>query len=135
VIKLQLLMSVVTFALWVYCLVGVIGTAADRVRNLPKPAWVLLVLLFPLVGSIAWLVAGRPADKARRATAAPMTRPERDRRVHERAEEQRRRHEQSRRSRDEQLDPSGPAGQPDGRQQAEEPGEPAGRDTGEAAPT
>ena len=151
-IKLQLLMSVVTFALWVYCLVGVIGTAADRVRNLPKPAWVLLVLLFPLVGSIAWLVAGRPADKARRATAAPMTRPERDRprrpaavdphqdeefrrRVHERAEEQRRRHEQSRRSRDKQPDGSGPAGPPEGPQPTEEPGEPAGRDTGEAAPT
>jgi hypothetical protein len=151
VIKLQLLISVVTFALWVFCLVGVIGTPADRVRNLPKLAWVLLVALFPLVGSIAWLVAGRPEGKARRATTPPPTRAEYDRprrptavdphqdeefrrRVHERAEEQRRRHEQSRRSRDEQLDRSGPAGRPDGRQEPEEPGEPAGSDTGEVTP-
>jgi hypothetical protein len=152
VIKLQLLMSGVTFALWVFCLVGVIGSPANAVRNLPKAAWVLLVLLVPLAGSIAWLVAGRPQGKARRATPAPpSTRLERDRprrpaagdphqdeefrrRVRERAEEQRRRHEQSRRSRDEQPDRSGPAGPPDRRQPTEEPGEPAGSDAGEVTP-
>lgn len=60
VIKLELLLGVATFALWVFCLVDAIGSPSDRVRNLPKVAWVLLVLFFPLAGSITWLVAGRP---------------------------------------------------------------------------
>jgi Phospholipase_D-nuclease N-terminal len=60
VIKLELLLGVVAFALWVYCLVDAIGSPAAAVRNLPKVAWVLLILFFPFVGSLAWLVAGRP---------------------------------------------------------------------------
>jgi hypothetical protein len=118
VIKLDLLLGVVTFALWVFCLVEAISTPADRIRNLPKVAWVLLVLLFPLVGSIAWLVAGRPESGSRTrhereapgfpeynrpGRAAPVD-PAKDeeflRQVRERAEDQRRRHEQARRERE-----------------------------------
>lgn len=46
--------------LMIYCLIEAISTDEHAVRNLPKVAWVLLILFFPLVGSIAWLVAGRP---------------------------------------------------------------------------
>lgn len=46
--------------LMIYCLIEAISTDESVVRNLPKVAWVLLILFFPLVGSIAWLVAGRP---------------------------------------------------------------------------
>ena len=30
------------------------------IRNLPKLAWIVIILLFPIVGGVAWLVAGRP---------------------------------------------------------------------------
>ncbi len=66
-IKLELLVGIVTFTLWVYCVVDAIGSRSDRVRNLPKVAWIILILIFPLVGSIAWLVAGRPESDARRS--------------------------------------------------------------------
>lgn len=46
--------------LWIYCLLDLITTDGVVVRNLPKTVWLLLVLFFPLIGSIAWLVAGRP---------------------------------------------------------------------------
>jgi len=160
VIKLQLLATVVTFALWAYCLVGVISCPPNRVRNLPKLVWVLLVVLFPFVGSIAWLVAGRPTgERANRSSheraqpafpeydrpgRAAAQDPQRDeeflRRVRERAEEQRRRYEQSRRSELEQPaqpeqpvqpDPSGPEAQPDVPAQPDEPADPAGADAGE----
>ncbi|MDO9457898.1 PLDc N-terminal domain-containing protein [Nocardioides sp.] len=68
-IKLELLFGLVTFCLWVYCLVEVIQTPEGSIRNLPKTIWLLLVLLFPFVGSVAWLVAGRPDDGPRRASA------------------------------------------------------------------
>ena len=165
-IKLQLLAMVVTFALWAYCLVGVISCPPNRVRNLPKLVWVLLVVLFPLVGSIAWLVAGRPTgERANRSSheraqpafpeydrpgRAAAQDPQRDeeflRRVRERAEEQRRRYEQSRRSGLEQpaqaeqpVQPDGSAPveqpdvpvQPEATAQPDEPADPAGADAGE----
>ena len=75
-IKLELLLGVVTFALWVFCLVDAIGAQPSRVRNLPKVAWVLLILFFPFVGSIAWLVAGRPDDGRPRRSAHEREVPE-----------------------------------------------------------
>jgi hypothetical protein len=118
VIKLELLLSVVTLALWVYCLVSVISAPDGQVRHLPKVAWILIVLFFPFVGSIAWLAVGRPTSDApprsRYERAAPEF-PEYDRpgraaavdpgadeeflrKVRERAEEQRRRYERSRKA-------------------------------------
>ncbi len=67
-IKVELLFSVVSLALTVYCLIECIGTPEGSVRNLPKVAWVFIILLFPLVGSIAWLAVGRPE------TGPPLTR-------------------------------------------------------------
>jgi hypothetical protein len=97
-------------ALDIFCLIDVIVSRDDEVRNLPKIAWFLLILFFPVIGSIVWLAAGRPqGGAARRAAyarevpqfpeydrpgrAAGVT-PESDeeflRRIRERAEEQRR---------------------------------------------
>jgi hypothetical protein len=86
------------------------------VRNLPKLAWIAIILFFPLIGSIAWLIAGRPSRDVpltRSQGAAPgfpeyerrgrfaATSPDDDeeflRKVRERAEEQRRRYEAERR--------------------------------------
>jgi hypothetical protein len=72
--------GVLLFALWVFCIIDVIVVDEYRVRNLPKTAWVLIVLLLPDIGSIAWLVAGRPWD-SRPRTASRIARqfPEYDR--------------------------------------------------------
>lgn len=114
--KLYALMSVVGFVLLVFSVIDIIGTPASRIRNLPKLWWLILVLLFPLVGSIAWLAAGRPQRTARAPRAyerevpefpeydrpgrAAATDPSKDeeflRQVRERAEEQRKRYEASR---------------------------------------
>jgi hypothetical protein len=51
--------------LWVYCIFEVITTDEARIRNLPKLAWLLIVILLSDIGSVAWLVAGRPQGAAR----------------------------------------------------------------------
>ena len=80
VIKLEGLFGIVVFALWVFCLVDAIGAQSGRIRNLPKVAWILLILFFPLIGSIAWLVAGRPESTQRsRRSRVPRVRPPRPR--------------------------------------------------------
>jgi Phospholipase_D-nuclease N-terminal len=47
-------------ALWIFCLVDVIVSKEDECRNLPKLLWLLIVLMVPDVGSVLWLIAGRP---------------------------------------------------------------------------
>jgi len=55
--------SVVVLALWVFCLIDVITSDEHACRHLPKGLWLILVILLPLVGSLAWLVAGRPTSR------------------------------------------------------------------------
>jgi hypothetical protein len=111
-------LALVELVLLVYCVLNIITTPEGEVRNLPKLLWLLLVVVLPLVGGIAWLIAGRPQGPARsmpykgnqgvsppapprRARAADV-RPDDDeaflRGLRERAEQQRRAAEQQRRT-------------------------------------
>ncbi|ONI74877.1 hypothetical protein ALI144C_39510 [Actinosynnema sp. ALI-1.44] len=76
------LFSIVVMGLWIFCLVDVITTVDGTTRNLPKMGWLFIVLLLPLVGSILWLVAGRPEGSGggyRQARQSPSRFPEYDR--------------------------------------------------------
>lgn len=61
-------------ALLSYCLIDALQTPDSEVRNLPKVVWILLILVIPLIGGIAWLVAGRPARGSALQVAWPSTR-------------------------------------------------------------
>ncbi len=114
-IRFELGFGLLTLVMCIYCLVDVISRGDGEIRNLPKLWWILIVLFFPLVGSIAYLVAGRPQGAPRRSPheravpefpeydrpgRAPAPAAESDeeflRRVRERAEEQRRIHREER---------------------------------------
>jgi hypothetical protein len=56
----DLLPGVIELGLLVFCLIDCIQTDPARIRNLPKIVWILIIILLPIVGGIAWLVAGRP---------------------------------------------------------------------------
>jgi hypothetical protein len=67
-------LGVIVFALWVFCVIDVITTPADRCRNLPKLAWIFIVILLLDIGAVLWLVAGRQWNRS--AGAGPArTRP------------------------------------------------------------
>lgn len=68
---LRVLMILVPLALSIYAFIDCITTEERDVRYIPKPLWAILVLLFPVVGSISWLLVGR-----KRATAAEVRRRE-----------------------------------------------------------
>ena len=65
-------LALVLLAVWIYCFIDVLLTTPEQCRNLPKLAWVFIVLLFPDIGSIAWLVAGKNWNKF--ATNTPRSR-------------------------------------------------------------
>ncbi len=128
---MRIVLYVLPLVLTVYCLVDAITSRDDEVRHLQKTWWILLVLFFPFVGSLAWLVAGRPQRTPRRtgphersATAFPeYDRPGRFaaadpaadeaflKKVRERAEEQRRRarEQQAREAEGDSGEGAGPA--------------------------
>ena len=47
---------------WIWALFDCISTESAMIRNLPKGVWLILVLLLPDIGSLAWLLLGRPEN-------------------------------------------------------------------------
>ncbi|NHA69732.1 PLD nuclease N-terminal domain-containing protein [Phycicoccus flavus] len=88
---LRYLPYVLSLALTVYCLIDALQTDEVVMRGLPKIAWVLLILLFPVVGPVAWLVAGRPDKDAARQYMTQQERWDADRRRRDADREQRER--------------------------------------------
>lgn len=93
--------GILAFGVWIFCIIDVITQPEPAIRNLPKLVWLLLVILLLDIGSIAWLVAGRPWNRQappqaqrvppRTAHRAPDDDPEFLAQLRKRAEEQRRR--------------------------------------------
>jgi hypothetical protein len=55
------IVALALLVLWIFCILDVISTEEVLVRNLPKMLWLLIVIILPDIGSIAWLLLGRPA--------------------------------------------------------------------------
>jgi hypothetical protein len=62
---MQVIVPLLIFGFLLYCILDVALTSEERIRNLPKLVWLLLVVLVPIVGGIVWLVAGRPPSSGR----------------------------------------------------------------------
>ena len=61
-----MLLSGALFALfltgfWLYCLTDAVLTPAQECRGLPKPAWIVVIILTFIGGAIAWLIVRGPA--------------------------------------------------------------------------
>jgi hypothetical protein len=52
--------GLILLGLWIYCIIDVITSDEGSIRHLPKLLWLLIVIFLPDIGSIVWLVAGRP---------------------------------------------------------------------------
>lgn len=52
-------LALLIFALMVVALIDAITRRDDQVKHLPKFAWVIFIILLPLVGSILWFSIGR----------------------------------------------------------------------------
>jgi hypothetical protein len=65
---------VIQIGLMIYALIDCVQTDSVVVRNLPKPLWIFLIVLVPVVGPIVWLVAGRPQGTSGSQVPWPATR-------------------------------------------------------------
>lgn len=76
--RIVLTLAVVVVVL--YALIDCILTAGPEARVLPKWLWLVVIVLVPVLGAVAWLLGGRPSASdgrglpgvgRRRAPAAP----------------------------------------------------------------
>jgi hypothetical protein len=58
--RLYLFVFAVDFVLTVVALISVLSAEDHQVRTLPRIVWVIVILLFPLVGPFIYFRAGRP---------------------------------------------------------------------------
>lgn len=58
------LFSLLVIALMVGALVDIIRRDDAQVRFLPKMAWIIIVILLPLIGSLLWFAIGREYSEA-----------------------------------------------------------------------
>ncbi|NJP33785.1 PLD nuclease N-terminal domain-containing protein [Micromonospora thermarum] len=70
--RLYVLLFLAQIVLAVCALISCLSAEEGDIRALPRVAWVLIILFFPLVGSIAWFVAGRDRGAAATRTAWPV---------------------------------------------------------------
>ncbi|GAA3764489.1 cbb3-type cytochrome oxidase subunit 3 [Spinactinospora alkalitolerans] len=54
------LITLISIVLWVYAFFDALTSSAEEVRNLPKLLWLVIILIFMLVGPLLWLFLGRP---------------------------------------------------------------------------
>lgn len=67
--------GVLTFVLVLAALIDIITRDSLLVRHLPKVAWVILVIVLPVIGSIVWFAVGH--DWGERREAIPFGDPRR----------------------------------------------------------
>ena len=53
--------ALILMAFWLYALYDAITTNEVHVRNLPKVAWVIIIILLFEIGAAAWFLFGRPS--------------------------------------------------------------------------
>ena len=55
----------VAIAVWLWALVDAFSTDAEKVRGLPKAAWIILILIFMDIGAFLWFAFGRARGQIR----------------------------------------------------------------------
>jgi hypothetical protein len=77
-IRVWLIVGVITALFYIFSIVDCALAERERVRGVPKAAWVLIVVVFPIIGGVLWFLVGRPRrDRAGRPRSlAPDDDPE-----------------------------------------------------------
>jgi len=65
------ILAVLSIALTVFALADCVQTKDEKVRGVPKWAWIVLIVLLPWVGPLTWLFVGKERSWGRGAAGGP----------------------------------------------------------------
>lgn len=69
----RVVLAIAVLVIFVYGLVDVIRTDRSRTRGISKPAWIVVMILLPVIGAVLWLLLGRPAAEKTAKRSYPRT--------------------------------------------------------------
>ena len=107
------IIAVLSIALSIFALSDCVQTEDEKIRGLPKWAWIVLIVLIPWVGPITWLFVGKERSWGRGSSGSPGPRrdgplaPDEDPEFLRKLDEDIRRERRERRERGEGPDDSG----------------------------
>lgn len=61
---MRLVLYAIPVVVTLYALIDTIMTPGYQARSLPKALWIVLIVLIPFLGALAWLLFGRPRREA-----------------------------------------------------------------------
>jgi hypothetical protein len=64
-VRWAVIAAIITLALMLFSIIDCSRTAENNIRSLPKWAWLVIIIFVPAIGSIAWIIAGRPKGNGR----------------------------------------------------------------------
>ena len=64
-VRWAVIAAIITLALMIFSIIDCSRTAESSIRSLPKWAWLVIIIFVPAIGSIAWIIAGRPKGNGR----------------------------------------------------------------------
>ena len=64
-VRWAVIAAIITLALMIFSIIDCSRTAESNIRSLPKWAWLVIIIFVPTIGSIAWIIAGRPKGNGR----------------------------------------------------------------------
>ncbi|WP_243722728.1 PLDc N-terminal domain-containing protein [Actinomadura sp. 7K507] len=72
-----MLVTLLLLGIWIYCCLDVLRTDASELRHLSKTGWLAIAFFGFLIGSVLWLLDGRPRNRqavlgSRMAAAGPL---------------------------------------------------------------
>jgi hypothetical protein len=75
---LRVALAVAVLVIFVYGLVDVIRTDGRLTRGISKPAWIVVMIVLPVIGAILWLLIGRPRGTSPQQSQRHPTAPDDD---------------------------------------------------------
>jgi len=75
-IRAAVIASIIIIALMIYTIIDCARTPEEKIRSLPKWAWLVIIIFVPGIGSIAWIIAGRPQGPGRRRRKGKIVPPD-----------------------------------------------------------
>ena len=64
-VRIAVIATIIVLALMIFSIIDCSRTAENNIRSLPKWAWLVIIIFVPAIGSIAWIIAGRPKGNGR----------------------------------------------------------------------
>jgi len=69
VVRVLLILALAAVIFWVFSIVDAAVQPPARHRGVSKPVWVVLVIVFPVVGGVLWFAVGRVSARQSRVVA------------------------------------------------------------------